>query len=238
MVCPDCLETVAVEVAGLLPPADQCDEELPLPTQATPEPTQPEPSSDEDEFRLSEPTALPRPECLEQGTGGRGRPPTRCRTPAAGTVRFPGPGKASGCRPGAAADSARRVSHQVQCLRHRLLRQRSTRSAGPSRVPIAYSLVHGERPVDHAKPVVDVMKDDDGGRSFQLSEPIDRIVFKDVGGKVRTVARWAAAPRQGRRRTATSVNSQRPKLPRQPLWSGVFRFLPYVRALLVLPSLR
>jgi hypothetical protein len=96
--------------------------------------------------------------------------------------------------------------------------------------PDCFSLFVVKRPATRQKPVVDVMKDAD---EFQLSEPVDRIVFQDVGDDLtgQTVPQEQIDKAEKDR---DEQERQLPKLPRQPLWSGVFRFLPYGQTMLVI----
>jgi DNA-directed RNA polymerase subunit M/transcription elongation factor TFIIS len=230
MVCPDCLETVAVEVAGEAPLADP--EEQPAVEQP---PASPEPSvEDEDDFRLSEPEVRPSAVIwskeLADAVGDQAAPESAA--PPGTKDALPTATAPSDVTPpkGPPADSSG-GEFRIKCdVCDTIVYATADEIGKKKKCPDCYTSFVVKRPAIKQKPTVDVMKDAD---EFQLSEPVDRVVFKDIGEDLtgQTVGQEQIEKAEKERE---GQEQERPKLPRQPLWTGVFRFLPYGHTTLVL----
>jgi hypothetical protein len=230
MVCPDCLETVAVEVAGEAPPADP-DEQLPV----EPVPASPQPSvEDEDEFRLSEPEVRPSAviwnKDLAEAFGDRAAPESTAPSEPKDTASTVTPPSHVTPPKEPPADSSG-GEFRIKCgVCDTMVYATPDEIGKKKKCPDCFSSFVVTRPAIKQKPTVDVMKDAD---EFQLSEPVDRVVFKDIGDDLtrQTVGQEQIGKAEKEREER---EQKQPKLPRQPLWTGVFRFLPYGQTMLVL----
>jgi DNA-directed RNA polymerase subunit M/transcription elongation factor TFIIS len=229
MVCPECLETVAVHVASeSQPPADP-DERLPIPesvppaTPATPPDPKASETAGEDEFRLSEPETLPSAAfwskdladaLQEEGEADPSRQQEPVNT-ADHRIVPPSPPQAP-----TAAPSEREF--RVKCSVCDTMVYVTTDEIGKTKkCPDCFTEFEVPRPTTkQATPVPDVMKD---AGEFALSEPVERLVFKDMETDLvgRTVGQEQLAKAE---KEKEEKEWQQPKLPKQPLWTGVFRF--------------
>jgi DNA-directed RNA polymerase subunit M/transcription elongation factor TFIIS len=233
MVCPECLETVAVEVPGETPVADP-EERLPIqpPPPPTPSSTTDDADDAEDEFRLSEPTARPTAafwnadlaEVIDDVTSAESATPTDSGV-------SPPEGEATALPPTPPAGPPAQ-EFRVKCQVCDTMIYVTTDEIGTTKkCPDCYTSFEVQKPAAaKLKPVVDVMQDAD---DFALSEPVERVVFKDLEADLtgRTVEQQHVEKAEEERKTR---QAKRPKLPQQPLWTGVFRFLASGEAMLAM----
>ncbi len=234
MVCPDCLETVAVAVPGET--ERETPEQPPPPPAPSPPPAAPHPPEveDEDEFRLSEPTARPTAAFWNAELAEAvGQANERDAAPQADHPQAPQV-PPQGSPPDAEVPPSRppALEFRIKCqVCDTMIYVTEDEIGKMKECPDCFTSFEVKKPIAaKLKPVVDVMQDAD---EFALSEPVDRVVFKKLESDLTgtTIGQQHIEKAEGARKDR---QASQPKLPRQPLWTGVFRFLPHSEAILAM----
>ena len=225
MVCPDCLETVAIPEASATTPA--ASRAKPARTSRSVPPNELTPSSPasdnaaRDELKLSDPVKIPANQYLPKNLSDMLRDATGPPAPQPGTEPTTSPSAPPDDRPVVHDEFA------VKCPACDTLMYATEDEIGQRRTcPDCSSIVEITRPRPKPRRVNEVVEADYEGQLFTLSEPVSLDIYRrtEAGLEPKTMGEDAL-------RKAEQELDQRKQeefeLPAIPLWDGLFRFLPH-----------
>jgi DNA-directed RNA polymerase subunit M/transcription elongation factor TFIIS len=239
LVCPDCLETVAVPPASPGAPARQAPPSAgqsrsapsansARPPAASPSPTAPKPDDGggDDDLKLSAPIEIPAEHYLPQGLSDLLRETAGPAAQDADDEMLVPPTTAR------EEQLAAHDEYSIKCpVCDTLLYATEDKIGQQMTCPDCYSVVEITPPRPKPRRVNEVLDTDYEGQLFALSEPVAREVYEtaESGQNPRTLGEQALrnAEREYDRQATETY-----ELPSSPLWTGLFRFLPHAAVVL------
>jgi DNA-directed RNA polymerase subunit M/transcription elongation factor TFIIS len=260
MVCPDCLETVAVPETSAATPA--ASPAKPVRTSRSVPPKKPAPSSPvsdpdaDDDLKLSDPVTIPVERYLPKNLSDMLRDSASPSSPRPSTERTTSPSAPPGDLPVVRDDVVRDDVVRDDVVRDDVVRDDVVRDdvvhddfavkcptcdtlvyatddeIGQQRIcPDCLSIVQITRPRPKPRRVNEVVEANYEGQLFTLSEPVSLDIYRRTEAGLEPKTMGEDALRKAQRELDDRKQEEF-ELPAIPLWDGLFRFLPHASVIM------